>query len=147
MNSRKLIGNAIITTAVGIIILRAKKDRLIYLDNLPSFINEYIKTHFASHRILKAVQGRDGFRKTYEVILDGEIEIGFNGRGEVIEIEGGSQLPYSVIPEKISDFISINYPDNVIFEWEIDKRTQEVELDSGLELIFDLDGEFLGIEF
>lgn len=147
MNSRKLIGNAIITTAVGIIILRSKKDKLIYLDKLPSFINEYIKTHFASRRILKAVQGRNGFRKTYDVFLDGEISLEFNHKGEAIEIEGSSKLPDSVIPQNIIDFISINYPDNVIIEWELEGRTQEIELDSGLELIFDVNGEFLGIEF
>lgn len=147
MNSRKLIGNAIITTAIGIIIFRSKKDKLIYLDKLPLFINEYIKTHFASHRILKAVQGRDGFRRTFNVYLDGDISLEFNHKGEIIEVESASRLPDSIISQNILEFVAINYPDNVIVEWEREKRTQEVELDSGLDLVFDRNGEFIGIEF
>lgn len=147
MNSRKLIGNAIITAAIGIIIVRLKKEKLIYIDKLPSIINEYIKTHFASRRILKATQGRDGFKRTYAIYLDGKISLEFNTHGEIIEIEGVSKLPDSVIPENINDFISNNYPDNVIIEWELENKTQEVELDSGLELIFNLSGEFLYINY
>jgi hypothetical protein len=146
MNSKKLIGNAIITTAIGIIIVRLKKEKLIYIDKLPSGINEYIKTHFASRRILKARQGRNGFKRTYDVYLDGEISLEFNNNGDIVEIEGDSKLPDSVIPKKISDFVSINYPDNVILEWELENKTQEVELDSGLELIFNLNSDFLRIE-
>lgn len=146
MDSKKIIGNVIITAAAGIILYRLKKDKLIYLDKLPSFINEFIKAHFASRRILKAVQERDGFSRTYSVLLDGEISLEFNSKGEIIEIEGASKLPDSVIPLNILEFVAINYPDNVIIEWEREKRLQEVELDSGLDLVFDLKGEFIGIE-
>lgn len=146
MVSKKTIGNAIITTAIGIILYRSQKDKLIYLDKLPSFINEYIKGHFASHRILKAVKERDGFSKTYEVYLDGGIQLEFNRKGKIIEIEGSSKLPDSVTPLKILDYVAINYPNNVIVEWELEKRTQEVDLDSGQELIFDLNGEFIEVD-
>ncbi|WP_107038651.1 PepSY-like domain-containing protein [Brumimicrobium mesophilum] len=147
MDSKKIIGNAIITTALGIIVLRSKKVKLVYLDQLPSFIHEFVKLHFSTRRILKAVQHRKLFNGTYEVLLDGEIRLAFNKRGQLIEIEGNSKLPNSVIPSKILDFIAINYPDNVIIEWELEKKYQEIELDSGLELIFDLNGEFLGLDY
>ncbi|HLV41400.1 MAG TPA: PepSY-like domain-containing protein [Brumimicrobium sp.] len=146
MNSRKLIGNAIIATAIGIVAVRLKKEKLIYIDKLPVIINEYIKAHFASRRILKATQVRNGFKKTFNVFLDGKINLEFNNKAEIIEIEGNSKLPDSVIPDKILDFVSSNYPDNVIIEWELEHKMQEVELDSGRELIFNLRGDFLFID-
>jgi hypothetical protein len=146
MNSRKLIGNAIITTAIGIIIARSKKDKIVFVDTLPQIIKDYVKIHFPAYTIKKAVKSKDIFNRTYDVFLDGKINLEFNKRGEIIEIEANSKLPDSVIPEKIIAFVAAYFPDNSIIEWELERRTQEVELDNGLELLFDLNDDFLSID-
>lgn len=51
------------------------------------------------------------------------------------------------LPQSILDYISTNYPDNTITEAEIeDNNNYEVKLNNDVELIFDQQGNFLGID-
>lgn len=147
MDIKKTIGNTLIASAIGVVIMRLNKEKLVYIDKLPSFINTYIKTHFASHRLSKVIKNRKGLNYTYDVFLDGGLSLKFNSKGKVIEIEGNGRLPDSVIPASILEYVNLNFPDNAITEWELEKRIQEVELDSGVELLFNLKGEFIGMDF
>lgn len=53
----------------------------------------------------------------------------------------------AALPQAILNYISANYPDNTITEAEIeDNNNYEVELNNGTELIFDQQGNFLGID-
>ena len=53
----------------------------------------------------------------------------------------------AALPQAILNYISSNYPDNTITEAEIeDNNNYEVELNNGIELIFDQEGNFLGID-
>jgi ABC-type Zn2+ transport system substrate-binding protein/surface adhesin len=50
------------------------------------------------------------------------------------------------VQQKIADYISANYPNNSVTEVEIENQKIEVELSSGIELIFDLNGNFLRLD-
>ena len=51
------------------------------------------------------------------------------------------------LPQSILNYISTNYPDNTITEAEIeDNNNYEVELNNDVELVFDQQGNFLGID-
>ena len=51
------------------------------------------------------------------------------------------------LPQAILDYITSNYPDNTVFKAEIeDSNNFEVELNNEIELIFDQEGNFLGID-
>ncbi len=53
----------------------------------------------------------------------------------------------STLPQNILDYISENYPDLTIVEAEIeDNQNFEIELSDGTELIFNSQGEFLGVD-
>lgn len=53
----------------------------------------------------------------------------------------------AALPQAILTYISTNYPENTIHEAEIeDNNNFEVELNNGIELIFDAQGNFLGID-
>lgn len=53
----------------------------------------------------------------------------------------------AALPQAILIYISTNYPDNTIKEAEVeDNNNYEVELNNGTELIFDQQGNFLGID-
>lgn len=53
----------------------------------------------------------------------------------------------AALPQAILNYISTNYPNNTIHEAEIeDNNNYEVELNNGTELIFDSQGNFLGID-
>lgn len=58
-----------------------------------------------------------------------------------------SQINTAALPQAILDYISSNYPENTITEAEReDNNSYEVELNNGIELIFDQEGNFLGID-
>jgi len=50
------------------------------------------------------------------------------------------------VQQKIADYISTNYPNDTVTEVEIENQKIEVELSSGIELIFDLNGNFLRLD-
>lgn len=80
------------------------------------------------------------------MILEGSISLEFNRKNEIVEINSISKLPDSVVPEKIRQYVSANYPDNIIIGWERDDRNQQVELNNRLELEFNMSGDFLRID-
>jgi hypothetical protein len=50
------------------------------------------------------------------------------------------------VQQKIADYISANYPNDSVTEVEIENQKIEVELSSDVELIFDLNGNFLRLD-
>ncbi|NJW55646.1 PepSY-like domain-containing protein, partial [Salinimicrobium oceani] len=53
----------------------------------------------------------------------------------------------AALPQAILTYISTNYPENTIREAEVEDNGQfEVELNNGTELVFDAQGNFLGID-
>jgi len=70
----------------------------------------------------------------------------FNSDKEIVDIEAKSKLPDSVIPDLILQYVIKNYPDNYIIKWELEYKRQEVKLNNGLELVFNMDGSFLWID-
>ena len=74
------------------------------------------------------------------------ISLEFNRKKEIIDIDGVTQLPNSVIPEKILQYVTTNYPTNFITDWKLDDKNQQVQLDNGLDLEFKMNGDFLRID-
>ncbi len=129
-----------------VLLSSCEKENVIPSSDLPSEITTYITTHFPNNSIVQVIEDKDGFTKTYKVMLSESISLEFNRKNEIIEIEGVSELPSSVIPEKIMQYATSNYPNNVIIGWGIDDKNQQVELDNGLDLVFNMDGDFLRID-
>ena len=116
------------------------------ISKLPSGIKEFLSNHFSDAKVVKYVKTTKLTKVTYKVELLGGIELKFNDKKEIVEIESKTKLPDSVIPSKILDYVAVNYPDNFIVEWEIEDDHQEVELDNGLELEFTMSGEFIKVD-
>ena len=151
LNEKQMKKNNILKTAIVTVILfftltSCAQKVIIPSSELPVEISTYTATHFPNNTILQVILDKEGFKKTYEVTLSEGFSLEFNRDMEIIEIEGISQLPESVIPEKIWQYVRANYPNNVITEWELDGKKQEIELDNGLELEFNMNGDFLRID-
>ncbi|WP_107039796.1 PepSY-like domain-containing protein [Brumimicrobium mesophilum] len=128
------------------VLTSCNKEEIIGSGDLPSEISEYVTTHFPNNVIIQSIEDKDGFTKTYDVILEGSISLEFNRKKEIIEIDGVSELPKSVIPTKISAYVEVNYPTNFITDWELDDKNQQIELDNEMDLEFNMDGDFLKID-
>ncbi len=113
---------------------------------IPAEIMAYLNEHFASNAIIRALKEMDDNTVEYEVYLDGDYELEFNENFEIISIEGITELPDSVIPQSILDYVTQNYPNDFIVEWELEDDHQQVELNNGIEIKFTLNGEFIRVD-
>lgn len=139
---KKLLTILILLTAFT----SCEKENLISPLELPQEIRSYLSTHFPNNAIVQSTIDQDGFIKTYDLILEGNFNLEFNRKKEIISIDGISKLPDSVIPLEIREYVTINYPQNVIISWKLDGKNQEVELDNELNLEFNMSGIFLRID-
>lgn len=128
------------------LLLATCSDEIMNDDEKPKEIIEYVSSHFPSLEILQIIKDFDGLSFTYEVIIEENYYIEFSKKFKVLEVSGIKKLPDSVIPAKILNYVTENYPDNYIKSWELDDKNQQVELDNDVELIFNKRGEFLKID-
>lgn len=119
---------------------------LIEFKDLPKEAQSYVRTHFPDAKAVKIEKEKDGLSVKYEVELDNNIDLDFDSKGKITDIDGNSKLPDSVIPERILEYVKKNYADNYITDWSIEKKVQEIKLNNELELKFDLKGNFLRID-
>lgn len=122
------------------------KETIVKDSDLPKEIHSFITTHFSGKRIIQSVKDREGLELTYDILLDGNIRLEFNSKKQIIDIESHDKLPDSVIPDKIINYVSTHYAGNYITGWELDDRNQQVRLNNGIELEFNMDGDFLRID-
>ena len=128
------------------LLLASCSDEIMNDDEKPKEIIEYVSSHFPSLEILQIIKDFDGLSFTYEVIIEENYYIEFSKKFKVLEVSGIKKLPDSVIPAKILNYVTENYPDNYIKSWELDDKNQQVELDNDVELIFNKRGDFLKID-
>ncbi|WP_229238590.1 PepSY-like domain-containing protein [Dyadobacter sp. Leaf189] len=116
--------------------------------SLPPQANEFIEAHFPDARISRVVRDRDDLLTSYDVILDNQVALEFDNKGECYSVDGtnDTKIPDSVIPLKVLEYVQTNYADHFITEWEKSKTTQEVKLSNRKELVFNLSGTFLRID-
>lgn len=131
---------------VAITFTNCSKEELKPGENLPNEVKVYITTHFPDQFINEAKINENDSIKTYEIRLDNLTDLEFNYKFEIMDIDGKTKIPNSVISEKISIYVSLNYPNNFITGWEMDEGKQEVELNNGIDLEFDSNNEFLQID-
>ena|SRR5699024_2286996 len=114
--------------------------------DLPKPIQQYIETHFQNSKVIKYKTEWTPIKAKYKVYLSNHIELEFGKNFDIKEIEGKAGIPKALIPEKLLAYINEHYPDAQLKEWEKKVRKQEVSLVNGLELEFDLKGNFLRID-
>lgn len=112
---------------------------------LPSAISSFVTTHFSGITISTVTKEIKSNKTEYELRLDNGTKLEFNN-ATIQEIEGTVRIPNALVPKKILEYVSKNYPKNFVTEWKIDGLKQKVELDNGVELEFNKAGKFLKID-
>lgn len=130
----------------SITFLSCAQDRVITKEALPVEIKTFISTHFTNTDVAQVTEDNELFSKTYEVILKNGVKLEFDKKNKIKDIDGNSKLPNSVIPKSILTYVTTNYANNFITDWELDDGKQKVNLDNGLELEFTKTGKFLRID-
>ena len=137
MRTIKILGLMLLATTL--LILSCSKDNDENTNLFPQGIEAFAMKHYPNNKVIKIKEVIFGKTKTYEVKLEGDIELKFNSEGELIEVESKTRIPDSLIPAKIRDYVALHYPDNFIIEWELEDDKQEVKLDNDVELEFERD--------
>jgi hypothetical protein len=131
---------------VIMIFMSCSKDVINPGDILPTEIKAYITTHYPSQSITESVIDKMDSLKTYEIKLNNSTSLEFDYKKEIVDIDGNTELPKSVISSKIFDYVRVNYPNNFITGWEMDEGKQEVEMNNSVDLEFDMNNDFLQVD-
>jgi len=127
-----------------------KADSSIKTATLPQAILDYISTNYPDITVKKSEIEDNG---NYEVKLNNGVELIFDAHGAFLGVDDDGEnnfddthLNISELPQILLDFIATNYPNESIDEAELENNgNYEIELENEVILIFDADGNFLGI--
>ncbi|MGE6354420.1 PepSY-like domain-containing protein [Flavobacterium sp. NPDC079362] len=124
-------------------------DSVISAADLPKSASAFVTTYFPGITYLTVkkhnIPESDG--SVYEVKLSNNFEIDFDANGNWIDIDGNNQaIPTDLIPEKIQNYLTANYANQFVTSIDNEKTSIEVELSNNIELVFDLQGNFIRID-
>ena len=118
--------------------------------NLPATAKDFIQQNFSSNteqEVEENSKWQIWADDKYEVKLSNGIELDFDEKGNIIEIDSQNDaIPMSALPSAIATYLKENYPDSQVIGWEKEKKSQEIELLDGTELEFDGQGNFRKID-
>lgn len=140
---KKIVKNswipALFLVAIGLMAFTTKP-------KLPAEISSYLQNHFDGQNVVKYKTEWTALKKKHKVYLANGVKVKFDSKKEVYKIEGKAGLPLSVLPTPLAEYMKAHYPDEIFTEWKKKSYKQEIELRNGLELEFDLDGNFMRID-
>ncbi len=117
------------------------------VERLPLKAKELISAYFPSEKISYIKIDEEILTTTYDVVFVSGTEIDFTEDGIWKDIDcKRSEVPAGVIPEKIALYVRQNFADAFITKIEKDGKKYEVELSNRLDLYFDRNFDFIGLD-
>lgn len=115
--------------------------------DLPKAAQEFLNKEYAKTAWAIGKKETKAKKIKYEVTLADGVEIEFKENGEWKEIDGkGHMIPSHLIPMKINEYVMKHYSAEKITKIEKSNKKTEVKLSNGIELKFDLNGNFVKID-
>ncbi len=120
-----------------------KPDEVIAVESLPREVITLVQTHFPGVEIVNVIKDYSG-RKSYDFeisLKDGtRLDVLKNGQWkEVSNYKKG--VPSSIIPASILTYVTENHAEALVIS--IDReRGYDVELNTGMDIVFDASGNF-----
>ncbi len=120
------------------------QDKPISFQQLPKNSQQFITTYFGSQNVAVILLDDDYLKKEYEVILKNGTKIEFKSDGNWKEIKSNKgKIPSGFIPKKIVAYVQKSFPNTGIKKIEKNRFSYEVELINGIDIEFDLKGNFV----
>ncbi|MBO5758667.1 MAG: PepSY-like domain-containing protein [Rikenellaceae bacterium] len=124
-----------------------KNDVMIPAAELPSEVISFLDTHFSGIEVRSVIKDYDNSSYEFEVYLSDGTQLELSRRGEWRNVKNHlSGVPHSVVPNKILTYVEANYPDQMIVGIERDREI-DVDLKSGMELVFNLSEDFVRFDY
>lgn len=125
----------------------ADDDKPITFEQLPNNAQEFIKTYFPAEKIAFAKMENEMLGTSYDVTFTTSTNLEFDGNGDWTEVDCRySQVPDGIVPTQILAKVNELYKDSQIIAIDRDKHDYEVKLNNNLELKFNLNLEFIGLD-
>ncbi len=119
----------------------------IEFNQLPEPARSFINTYFADAEIARVIYDATEAQAEYEVDFRNGAEVDFtvDGIWKDVKAAVGSAVPAGIIPINIVNYVSNNYATAYIVEISKEVYGYDVDLNTGIDLEFDKDGNFLRI--
>lgn len=125
----------------------AGNDKPIQTNELPQKAQQFIKQHFKDIDVSYAKMENELFDKNYEVVFVDGSKVEFKKNGEWKEVDCSyAHVPEAIVPKAIQHYVKNKHASQSILKIDRDSRDYEVKLNNGLELKFDLKGNFIGLD-
>lgn len=124
-------------------------ESIISAADLPKPADTFVTTYFPNipYQLVKKQRRADADGSIYDVYLANGFEIDFDANGNWVDIDGHHlEVPAELIPEKISVYVTANYPNQFITSIDKEPNYIEIDLSNNVELIFDSLGNFMRID-
>ena len=143
---RKMV--TVVTALFALQAAMAQDDVQITFDKLPAKAQSFVKTHFPKEEVASVWKDTEMLRvEDYTVALSNGTEVEFLPNGEWKEIKSrGSEIPASIIPSGIRDYVKKNYASSTIKNIKKKRYGYEVELTGDIDLEFNSKGKFLRVD-
>jgi hypothetical protein len=107
----------------------------------------FIKKHYSTSDVSYIEKDRDVLTNEYKLYLKDRTEIEFDHQGNLQSIDcHQTAVPQGIVPQIIRDYVTLHHPNLIIVEYQVDMRHQKVGLSNDWELVFDHNGNFLGMD-
>jgi len=143
---RKMV--TVVTALFALQAAMAQDDVQITFDKLPAKAQNFVKTHSPKEEVASVWKDTEMLRvEDYTVALSNGTEVEFLPNGEWKEIKSrGSEIPASIIPSGIRDYVKKNYASSTIKDIKKKRYGYEVELTGDIDLEFNSKGKFLRVD-
>lgn len=133
-----------ITVMIGFMTAAAQDKYSINRSDLPQAAQDFLTQHFPKAKVGMVKTDKHLLRKTdYDVKLVNGTKIEFNNAGKWTSVDCKDKaVPESIIPKTIRSYVSKNFSDVKIVKIEKGTTKYEVDLSDGVELTFNLLGQF-----
>lgn len=122
-------------------------DRPVTYDKLPEAAKTFLSTYFNGGKdALLIAKDDDLVSPDYYVVLNSGVRLQFENNGSLEKIETRNGVLEGIIPVQIIEVVKAHYPQAVILEYEVGKRSYEVKLSNGLELSFNRNFQLVEID-
>ncbi len=137
----------LLTTLTMALTACADRLQMIQYSELPATAQSFIQKYYNVSDISYVEREKDGLHNEYTVYLKNATKIEFNHAGNLESIDSrNTPIPEGIVPPLIVNYVALHHPDQFIVDYTIEYRHLKIELNNSLELIFDINGNFLRID-
>lgn len=124
----------------------SEKEEVITMNELPSQARTFISTYWPNVEATALLKETHGCSTEFKVILADATTIDFDKKGVWEDVENNVGIPTGFILKPITDYVAQHFSGAQIIEISKDKKNFDVELNTGINLVFDVNGNFKRID-